>query len=664
MSSLPPEHDSKPSIDCSLLSGPMPDEYLLQPPDIQALVENALAKSDKRFRSIIDATPMGVHLYRLDGDDRLVFCGANPAADAILQMDHQKFIGKTLEETFPPLADTNIPQLYQKICSEGISWQEGQVDYANGHVKGSYEVHAFQTAPGMMASMFMDVTERIKTQEALRKSEERLRSFFQSSAAGIGLTSPQGKFLQVNPTACRLLGYTEEEFLQFYVMDITHPDDRDLVRNQFSELVAGARHVLDYENRYLHRDGSVIWGRSIASCVRDEDGKPLYIAGQVVDITDRKNAEFELQSTNRQLQNIIEFLPDATMVIDCDKKVVAWNREIEKLTGVAKASILGRSNYAEILTGSSDPILIDRLDEELPEATAPYDFIKREGETLFAERYLDTLRNGAGAYLWIKASPLRDTNGEIVGGIESMRDITARKQAEEQLINANRDLDAFVYTVSHDLRSPLTPIMGYSEYLQQNYREQLDEQALTCIESIHKAGQNMLAIMSDLLDLATIRKVERPERPSPTRSIVEYIVGGVTAQLVQVGATVRIEHLPSVWVPDSMLTLLFENLIGNAIRYACAEGGVITVGGGNSDGFTRFFVRDHGPGIPEEDRGRIFDVFYRGTTGTKHKGTGIGLATVQKIAKLFGGRAWYDATPGGGSTFWVELKNVYAEDPA
>lgn len=655
MSTQPPEQN----ISADLSKNFTTEDDRQQTPDINSLVEDALRKSEKSFRSIIEATPMGVHLYRLEEDGRLIFCGANPAADSILRMDHLPFIGKTIEETFPPLVNTDIPERYRKICSDGLAWQSGQVDYHNSHVNGSYEVHAFQTAPNMMASMFMDITERLKTQDALRKSEERFRSFFQSSAAGIGLTSLQGKFLQVNPTGCRLLGYSQEEFLTLSVLDITHPDDQEIARTQFKELVEGKREVLDYEKRYLHKDGSTLWGHSIASCVCDKDGTPLYVAGQVFDITDRKQAEIDLQSANQQLQNIIEFLPDATMVIDSDKRVVAWNRAMEKITGVDKGSILGRCNYAEILTGGNAPILIDRLEEEIPASTAPYDFIRREGETLFAERYVSTLRNGEGVYLWIKASPLRDSNGNIVGGIESMRDITGRKQAEEQLLDANRDLDAFVYTVSHDLRSPLTPIIGYTEYLQQSYRDQLDEQALNCLESIHKAGQNMLAIMSDLLDLATIRKVETPERPSPTLSIVEYVVGGLTGQLVQAGAKVKIEDLPSVRVPDTMLTLLFENLLSNAIRYACKKGDEITVGSEQRGNLIRFYVRDHGPGIPEEDRERIFDVFYRGSTGTQHKGTGIGLATVQKIAKLFGGRAWHDNTPGGGSTFWVELDGVY-----
>jgi signal transduction histidine kinase len=139
--------------------------------------------------------------------------------------------------------------------------------------------------------------------------------------------------------------------------------------------------------------------------------------------------------------------------------------------------------------------------------------------------------------------------------------------------------------------------------------------------------------------------------------VVAQVVGNLTEALLQVGARVEINDLPDTYVPETLLALLFDNLIGNAIRYGCRQADTVTVGGERQAERVRFYVRDHGPGIAVADRERIFEVFYRGTTGLPHKGTGIGLATVQKIARLFEGRAWAETTPGGGSTFWVELKD-------
>ena len=133
-----------------------------------------------------------------------------------------------------------------------------------------------------------------------------------------------------------------------------------------------------------------------------------------------------------------------------------------------------------------------------------------------------------------------------------------------------------------------------------------------------------------------------------------YLAGYISST----GLAVKKESLPALKVPKTLLTQLFDNLIGNAVRYAGSDGGPIEVGCERSEERLRFYVRDHGPGIPEDERSRIFDVFYRSSTGKNIPGTGVGLATVQKIARLYGGKAWMEETPGGGSTFWVEMGEV------
>jgi signal transduction histidine kinase len=140
--------------------------------------------------------------------------------------------------------------------------------------------------------------------------------------------------------------------------------------------------------------------------------------------------------------------------------------------------------------------------------------------------------------------------------------------------------------------------------------------------------------------------------------VVNDVACGLAEIITKAGVSVAVGDLPTLRVPRTLLFQVFHNLIGNAIRYGCKPGDVIEVGGERKEEKVRLYVRDYGPGIPEEERGLIFEAFYRGTTGKDNKGTGIGLATVQKIARLFDGRAWVEDTPGGGSTFWVELVDV------
>jgi signal transduction histidine kinase len=234
---------------------------------------------------------------------------------------------------------------------------------------------------------------------------------------------------------------------------------------------------------------------------------------------------------------------------------------------------------------------------------------------------------------------------------------TEQTKAKEKLAEANRELEAFVYTVSHDLRSPLTPIMGYAELLQDTYKERrLDDQALDFLKEIQIQGNRMMILMEDLLTLAKVGHLERPDEPVDVHEVVRQVLNDLAISIASADIEVRIGELPKLRVPEVLLTQIFDNLIGNAVRYAGKEGGPIEVEGKKSGGRVQLFVRDHGSGIQEDERGRIFETFFRGSTGKSVPGTGVGLATVRKIAMLYDGNAWVEETPGGGATFCVEME--------
>ena len=277
----------------------------------------------------------------------------------------------------------------------------------------------------------------------------------------------------------------------------------------------------------------------------------------------------------------------------------------------------------------------------------------QEESVHYEKRYLTR----DGRTVWGHASVACLLDRENLPGycIGLVQDITERKEAEAALQIAHRELEAFVYTVSHDLRSPLTPIIGYADLLAEQCCDKLNEQELSFLSEISISGSRMVALMEDLLTLAKVGQVERPDELLDAGEIVGEVVRGLVLQNRGDSVSVEVGSLPSLYVPRTLVMQIFDNLIGNALRYGCTAGGVVEVGGERRGEAIRLFVRDHGLGIPAEERDCIFDVFYRGTTGKDTEGTGIGLATVQKIARLFSGRAWVEETPGGGSTFWVEM---------
>jgi len=258
--------------------------------------------------------------------------------------------------------------------------------------------------------------------------------------------------------------------------------------------------------------------------------------------------------------------------------------------------------------------------------------------------------------------PIRK-EGRKIGALVTFLDISERKRAEQERERANQELNAFVYTVSHDLRSPLSAIIGFSDFLLEQKKSALDENTRMALAEIQKQGERMSEMMEDLLTLARVGKLPRPAEPVDAGEVLQEVLGELGSQIAAAGLSIRTGPLPPVRIPQTFLAQLFSNLIGNAVRYSGPQGGPIEVGGIISGGRTRLFVRDHGPGVKATERDRIFEVFFRGSFGEKIAGTGIGLATVKKIAQFYGGASWVEETPGGGATFWVELGDHEGSGP-
>ncbi len=375
---------------------------------------------------------------------------------------------------------------------------------------------------------------------------------------------------------------------------------------------------------------------------------------------ERRRGENELRLAHQQLLDIIDFLPDATFVVDRQGKVVAWNRAVEEMTGVSKEEMIGRGDhaYAVPFYGDRRPVLLDLIGVSDPQDLGGYEVVKREKEALVVEKFFPCVYGGQGAYVWAKASPLFDRDGNLSGAIESIRDITDRIEAQKQLEASCREMEAFVYTVSHDLRSPLTPIIGYADYIREEYKDRLDTQALKCLEEIGVSGHKMVKLMEDLLSLAKVGQLESPEDPVEADRVVQQVLENLSTEILKAGVNIVRGALPLIRVPETLLYQVFSNLIGNAVLYAGTAGGPIEIGGERSKETVLFHVRDHGPGIPAPERDRIFEVFFRGTGGRDSAGTGIGLATVRKIARRYGGEATVEETPGGGATFRVRMRDA------
>ena len=254
--------------------------------------EVRLQVSEERFRSIVNSSPMGLHMYRLHADGRLVFTGSNPAADAILGVDCRQFIGKTIEEAFPPLARTEVPQRFRAAASRGTPWHVEQIEYQDELIRGAYEVHAFQTAPKTVTVMFLDITDRKRAEEALRASEGRYRELFERNLAAVYRSTLDGRILDCNEAFADLLGCgSRSEALSRSASDYyLTASDRDALLGE----LRSAREIRNRELVLGRADGQPVWVLANMSLVKDTKGGAGVIEGTMINITERKRMEEQL----------------------------------------------------------------------------------------------------------------------------------------------------------------------------------------------------------------------------------------------------------------------------------------------------------------------------------------------------------------------------------
>ena len=266
-----------------------------------------------------------------------------------------------------------------------------------------------------------DITER-------RESEERFKSYIDNAPEGVFLADERGNYIFVNDAACKITGYSREELLSKNLIDLIYPEDIPKAGEHFKKVVETGSY--SGSARFLTKDREVRWWT-----VKAVKLSPDRFLGFTSDITERRNAEEENREYQKRLAEIIQFLPDATLAINLEKRIIIWNEAIERMTGIPAGEMIGKGDYAYTIPfyGEARPQMMDLLFEDDTLIQSRYPTITREGNSLIAEVYCNALFGNTGAWVYAKASPLLDSSGEIVGAIESIRDITVQKLVEESL---------------------------------------------------------------------------------------------------------------------------------------------------------------------------------------------------------------------------------------
>jgi PAS domain S-box-containing protein len=394
-------------------------------------------------------------------------------------------------------------------------------------------------------------------------------------------------------------------------------------------------------------------------------------------IANERRAQAELlqarviQESQRRMENIINFLPDATLVIDHEGKVIAWNRAIEEMTGIPTVDMLGKGNYEYALPfyGERRPILIDLVLLQQEEIEKKYAHIHRDGNVLSGETYTPALQDG-GRYLYATASALHDAAGNAVGAIEIIRDITERMHAQEELRKAKAEAEqanhaksAFLANMSHELRTPLNAIIGFTRIVRRKSEDVLPEKQIENLDKVLTSADNLLSLINTVLDIAKIEAGRMDVLPANFRlgPLIDLCANTAHPLLHPAVALEKQmdESITTLYSDQDKIRQIILNLLSNAAKFT--HEGKITLSAKQQSEYLHIAVSDTGIGISPEALPHIFKEFEQAdvTTTRKYGGTGLGLTISRNLARLLGGDLTVQSEFGQGSTFTLVIPVHY-----
>ena len=496
--------------------------------------------------------------------------------------------------------------------------------------------------------------ERRRAEEALKSSLVQVKCLVDSNIVGVVTGDNRGWIHEANDAYLEMTGRTRADLP--FRWDATRPAEaRERDAATLSELAERGL-VRPHENVVVRKDGARVPVLVGLAALPGDEGK--YVAF-VLDLSSRKRAEAELDRTRAFVDSIVENLPDMVFVKDArDLRFVRLNRAAEELLDCPREDLLGKNDYDLFPTEQAD--FFTAKDRAVLDSGALLDI---------PEEPISTRTKGL-RLLHTKKVPIADERGEPLYLLGISEDITDVRQAEakikalheavrshaDQLEVANKELEAFSYSVSHDLRAPLRHVDGFADLLRRHAGSTLDEKASRYLDLISDSAKSMGALIDDLLIFSRMGRAEMQRTTVDLAELVARVQESLAPDTSGRAIEWRIARLPRVNGDPAMLKLVLTNLIGNAIKYTKTRPTArIEIGIEPSGTETTVFVRDNGVGFDMEYGHKLFGVFQRLHHQDEFEGTGIGLANVRRIIQRHGGRTWAEGRLGEGATFYFSL---------
>jgi PAS domain S-box-containing protein len=499
-----------------------------------------------------------------------------------------------------------------------------------------------------------------RRQQVIAASEARFRAIYEQAGVGVGIvTAGDARWLSVNQRLCDIVGYTQPEMLALNFVDMTHPDDRQAHVVHQRRACAGEITSFTLEKRYLRKDGAVVWVSISSSLVRDEAGAPEYYISVYEDITDRKRAEQRLRDDERQLNAVIESSSDGIIIADETQRIVLVNPAAERMYGHRSEEMIGApmdrlvpERYRNAHQQQVQLFASEGVSNRPMGKPGRVTGLRADGTEFPADCSIARFEIQGKCYI---TATCRDVSEQVRMDRE-LRELNATLEQHvadrtAELEAANRQLESFSYSISHDLRAPLRAITGFTAMLQQDAAPKLNENERKLFERIRGNAGRMGALIDDLLEFTRMSRSSLRRTRVPLQSLVGEIIEELREAYP--GTEVRVGDLPEITADRQMLRQALLNLIGNALKFSGKTGKPrVEIGCTVAGEETVYFVRDNGAGFDMRYADKLFGVFQRLHRFDEFEGTGVGLAIVHQIIQRHGGRVWAEGAPGQGATFF------------
>jgi len=615
--------------------------------------ERAFLESEERFHVVL-AGVQDYAIFMLDPHGTVI--SWNTGAERIKGYKAAEIIGQNFSRFYPQEdIDRGKPQEELRIAaasgkSETECWRvrsDGSRFWAN------LLITATRDASGNLlgfSEISRDISER-------KETEARYRGLLEAAPDAMIVVNQAGKIVLLNIQAEKQFGYHRDELLGQEIKNIlpqgfAEPPIADGTRTAATALMQQIGTEIELYGR--RKDGGDFPIEIMLSPQKSAEG--ILVTAAIRDVSLRKDAEKhlaqmvrELSVKHRLLDSVVEGTTDFIYIRDLEHCYTLVNSALAKLFGRTVSEVQGRNLRELIPTDRYD--VIAQSDQE----------IARTGATCTIEEIAEI--DGITRFFLTTKGPYRDADQKIIGTLGISREITERKRSEQQLVKtvgelkrSNDELQQFAYVASHDLQEPLRMVASYTQLLARRYKGRLDPEADEFIAYAVDGCNRMQGLIQDLLIYSRAGTDGRTRREISSENALKEALTNLRATIEESGAVVTHGSLPAITMDDTQLVQVFQNLVGNAVKYRSPEVPRVHVTAKKNGGNEWIFgVRDNGVGIDPQYFERIFILFQRLHGRNEFEGTGIGLAICKKVLERLGGRIWVESQPEKGSTFHFTL---------